>query len=215
MEREQIRVLMVEDNPGDARLVEEYLRASELVDFQVTWARRLEEATEKVGSTEYDVILLDLGLPGISGLETFSDMFFFSGDVPIVILTGRSDQTLALTALQDGAQDYIFKSHMEQDALERTLRYAIERHRRQGEMNEIRSMLLKAEAVQVAAGHIKKPLSTIVEISDELNEAAADHPQRQLFEVLSTEVRAIQSFVEKVGDLWQYSAEANSSLESG
>jgi len=52
------------------------------VDFQVTRARRLEEATEKVGSTEYDVILLDLGLPGVSGLETFSDMFFFSGDVP-------------------------------------------------------------------------------------------------------------------------------------
>ena len=82
MGQEQIRVLMVEDNPGDARLVEEYLGTSELVDFQVTWARRLEEATEKVGSTEYDVILLDLGLPGVSGLETFSDMFFFSGDVP-------------------------------------------------------------------------------------------------------------------------------------
>jgi PleD family two-component response regulator len=142
-------------------------------------------------------------------------MFFFSGDVPIVILTGRSDKALALTALQDGAQDYIFKSHMEQDALERTLRYAIERHRRQEEMDDIRSMLLKAEAVQSAAGQIKMPLSTIVEISDKLIEAAADHPQRPLFEVLRTEVRAIQNFVEKVGELGQYSAVVDSPLESG
>ena len=213
MGNEKIRVLMVEDNSGDARLVQKFLATSEFVDFEVTWARRLEEATELVEKAEYDVVLLDLGLPGISGLDTFSDMYFFSGDVPIVILTGRSDQTLALTALQDGAQDYIFKSHMERDALERTLRYAIERHRRQEEMDDIRSMLLKAEAVQGAASQIKKPLSTIVGISDELIEAAADHPQRPLFEVLRSEVRQIQDFVEKVGDL--YSTKTRPSPESG
>ena len=140
MESEQIRVLLVEDNPADARLVQEFLAESERDHFDIVWTQRLEEGKEQVESGEFDVVLLDLGLPGFSGHDTFDHMYFSSGDTPIGVLTGRSDEDLAVSALQVGAQDYLYKVGMSGDALARALRYAEERTRHLS-TGEIRSIL--------------------------------------------------------------------------
>ncbi len=123
-----VNILMIEDNPGDARLLQEYL-AEGLTDYSITHCGRLKEAVAWLdgGHTRCDVILLDLSLPDSSGLGTFLDIQDRASSVPIVILSGFDDDTLACQAVQKGAQDYIPKDSLDGDQLARTIRYAIER----------------------------------------------------------------------------------------
>jgi diguanylate cyclase (GGDEF)-like protein len=129
-----IRVLHVEDNPGDARLMREYLRESEAADFDVTVVRRVSEALATLESKSTDVILLDLSLPDAHGLDTVRRISTSAPDIPIVVLTGLDDEALGLRAVQAGAQDYLVKNQMDALLSTRALRYAIERHRTRREL---------------------------------------------------------------------------------
>ena len=91
MEKEQINVLLVEDNADDAILVREFLAQNDRVRFTIEWAQLLEEGIERLQAGRFDIVLLDLGLPDISGLDTLGNLYFFSADVPIVVLTGQAD----------------------------------------------------------------------------------------------------------------------------
>jgi DNA-binding NtrC family response regulator len=128
MSSQPVNILMVEDNPGDARLLQEYL-AEGLSDYSITHCGRLREAVAWLDGahTRCDVILLDLTLPDSNGLGTFIDIHDRAATVPIVILSGFNDNTLACQAVQKGAQDYIPKDSLDADQLARTIRYAIER----------------------------------------------------------------------------------------
>ena len=97
-----IRVLLVEDNPGDARLVEILLSEVAAPRFGITHAERLDEAIEHLSDTEFDVILLDLSLPDSGGLETLSRTREAAPRTPLVVLSGQDDQEIALSALQAG-----------------------------------------------------------------------------------------------------------------
>ncbi len=122
-----IEVLMVEDNPGDARLLREELAESAASAFGVTHATRLEAGLTLLAERPFDLVLLDLQLPDSAGFETFVRARAGARGVPIVVLSGTSDQTLGIAAVHEGAQDYLVKGQTPAGLLERTIRYAIER----------------------------------------------------------------------------------------
>ena len=130
-----ITLLLVEDNPGDARLVEILLsEVDPPAGFDIVHAERLGEALERLDQQAFDVILLDLSLPDCSGLETVSRTRAAAPRTPMVVLSGQDDQEVALRALQQGAQDYVIKNRGGGDSIARVIRYSIERQRAEEEL---------------------------------------------------------------------------------
>ena len=127
MSTEPTKVLLVEDNRGDARLLYEGLEEALPEQFQMTHVRRLSEALEYLWEETCDVVLLDLGLPDSHGLDTLVVTRAQAPGVPIVVLTGFQDEALAGEALKGGAQDYLVKGQVDSKLLARSLRYAIVR----------------------------------------------------------------------------------------
>lgn len=121
------KVLLFEDNPGDARLIREMLKESRTDEFDLTRVETLEEGLRHLGKESFDVLLLDLGLPDSSGIETLLKVQAETSEVPIVVMTGLCDELIALKALQMGAQDYLVKGKVEGNLVTRSVRYAIER----------------------------------------------------------------------------------------
>lgn len=127
-------VLLTEDNPGDARLVEELLEEAPS-RWDVTWVRRREAALERLNEgSAPDVVLLDLGLPDSRGLDTLRAVLSATARVPVVVLTGHADTELGAEAVREGAQDYLLKDEVTSRGLVRTLNYAIERKKTQEEL---------------------------------------------------------------------------------
>src|SRR4051794_24395671 len=125
-----LKVLLIEDNPGDARLIRESLTESGEVrgsSFNLEYADRLSVGLARVTEGGIDAILLDLSLPDSHGLDTLSKMYFQAPGVPILVLTGLDDETIGLEAVQNGAQDYLVKGQIDGQLLARSIRYAIER----------------------------------------------------------------------------------------
>jgi PAS domain S-box-containing protein len=127
MTDKQIKVLMIEDNPGDILLIREMFKEVDISLFDLETASCLKEGLEKIKETLYDVILLDLGLPDSRGLETFIKVNIQKQEVPIIVLTGLADETLALDAIKRGAQDYLVKEQLNTSRLAASISYAIER----------------------------------------------------------------------------------------
>ena len=134
-----IRVLVVDDSPADRRLARELLADSESGSWVLTMAEDLTRGVALAAGELFDAVLLDLGLPEATGLETFRRMYAAAGNAPIVVLTGLGDRELALECVRQGAEEYLVKGKAGPDALARTLRYAVERARH-------RQRLLAAEA---------------------------------------------------------------------
>jgi two-component system, cell cycle sensor histidine kinase and response regulator CckA len=124
-----MKVLLVEDNPGDVRLLQEFLWEVSSAQFQLQQAQQLDEALKILTYHTFDVILLDLLLPDSQGLETFVKIHCKAPAIPVIVLTGFDDETLAINAMQQGAQDYLVKGQVNGDLLFRSMRYAIERQR--------------------------------------------------------------------------------------
>jgi diguanylate cyclase (GGDEF)-like protein/PAS domain S-box-containing protein len=122
------RILLFEDNPGDARLVRECL-TGQTAPFEIEVAGLLGEGLECLRSREnaFDVVLLDLSLPDSQGFPTFIRVHEAAGAIPILILTGLDDEDLAIRAVREGAQDHFVKGSIEGALLARAIRYAIER----------------------------------------------------------------------------------------
>jgi two-component system, cell cycle response regulator len=123
------KILLVEDNPGDARLLQEVFKESTKMRFQCVLCQTLQEALENLAKDRPDVCLLDLGLPDAQGLEAVQHIHKEHPDMPIVVLTVLNDETLALESLRQGAQDYLVKGTIDSNLLWRSLRYAMERQR--------------------------------------------------------------------------------------
>jgi len=122
-----LAVLVIEDNPGDARLVELFLREDPARPFEVIKAVRLSEGLDILKARPVDVVLLDLSLPDSFGLETLASLRAASRSVPVVVLTGTADEALAFEALRQGAQDYLVKGQGDGELVRRAARYAIGR----------------------------------------------------------------------------------------
>lgn len=123
-----IQVLLIEDNEGDAFLIRKMLKEVIKTKFKVKHASKLNDGLEYLSNENYDVILLDLALPDSQGIETFSKTNKIAPELPIIILTGLSDEEFAINAVGEGAQDYLIKAEVDSRLLARSIKYAIERN---------------------------------------------------------------------------------------
>jgi diguanylate cyclase (GGDEF)-like protein len=128
MNREEIRILLVEDNPGDARFVREVLLEDAGSDFHLSHVPTVAAALDRLAIEPVDVVLLDLSLPDETGLNTVRRVVAGTADASVVVMTGAGDEELGRAALQAGAQDYLVKGQVDGRLLRRALRFAIERH---------------------------------------------------------------------------------------
>lgn len=130
--RTPLEILLVEDNPGDARLVKESLAEVGDRTYHLTHVERLEDAIRRLEHDQYDVVLLDLLLQDSQRLGTLMAIHHQAPRVPIVVFTGLEDDVVGLWALSEGAEDYIVKGKVSPDSLAYTIREAIQRHRKEG-----------------------------------------------------------------------------------
>lgn len=130
----KIRVLLIEDNPGDVRLIQKVVVDNNGTRFDLIFADRLKKGLEYLANGGIDVVLLDLGLPESQGLETFTRVHAQEAGVPIVVLTALDDEEIAFEAVKKGAQDYLVKGQVNGNVLIRAMRYAIERKRVEEEL---------------------------------------------------------------------------------
>ena len=140
------RILLIEDSNTDALLIQSHLKKADAT-FVVRREERLEDGLQQIDRGEADVVLLDLNLPDSAGLDTFRAVYRQAVQVPIVVLSGQDDVELAVAAVSMGAQDYLPKGEANRSSLARSVRYAIERSRRQ-----------RAEQELAAAGEIQRRL---------------------------------------------------------
>lgn len=140
-----VEVLLVEDNPGDARLVKESLAEAGARSFKLTHVERLEDAIRRLERDRYDVVLLDLLLQDSQRLGTLMAIHQQAPKVPIVVFTGLEDDVVGLWALSEGAEDYVVKGKVSGDSLAYTIRDAIERHGKEGQPEKSRKRSRKEQ----------------------------------------------------------------------
>lgn len=125
---QRLKLLLIEDNPGDARLIQDMLADAPNVGFSLAWEQTLKNGLESLGREAPDAVLLDLGLPDSPQRSvSFTRVQSAAPNVPIIVLTGLDDETFAVTTVRRGAQDYLVKGRIDTVTLVRTIRYAIAR----------------------------------------------------------------------------------------
>lgn len=194
-------ILLIEDNPSDARLIEEFVRERSWPDIatetpSIEHVERLERATETI-SEQVDVVLLDLGLPDSSGLATLDEMLGTEPVVPIVVLTGLTDERVGVSAVEHGAQDYLVKDDLTPRLLQQTLRYAIQRNRQQQELQHRNAEL--ALLNQVVRHDIRNDVTVVLSWGDKLESHVDEDGQQYLDRILSAGEH-ITNITETVGD---------------
>lgn len=127
MEHKRIQTLLVEDNPGDSELMRIILAESKEPEYVIEVSRKLSQSLELLEEHTFDLIILDLNLPDSEGLETLASVTNAFPELPVVVLTGTTDEDLGIRAVQEGAEDFLVKGHISSQLLFRVLRYAIER----------------------------------------------------------------------------------------
>lgn len=131
---EVMRILLVEDNPGDAHLVEFLLRQTHEHRVKLSQVSRLSAAIELLQTQEFDVLLLDLGLPDSDGIEAVSRVYAAFPLLPIVVFTGNEDEALGTEAVRRGAQDYLVKGEVDGWSLMKAINFAAERKRAESQL---------------------------------------------------------------------------------
>jgi diguanylate cyclase (GGDEF)-like protein/PAS domain S-box-containing protein len=138
---QNLSVLLIEDNPGDARLFREYLTATTDYEFDIKWMDCLSTGLEFLQQNMADAILLDLSLPDSHGIDTLESVRSKAPGLPVIVLTGLDDEQFAVNAVKHGAQDYLVKSEVQPDLLARSVLYAIERKKAEDKLRLFRSLL--------------------------------------------------------------------------
>jgi len=152
-----LRVLLVEDDDGDALLVEEWVADSDLV-AEITWVRCLADARRHLADGP-DCVLLDLHLPDASGIDSLSSLLASAPDLPLIVVTGLHDESAGAAAVAAGAQDYLVKGQIDASTLARAIRYAVERKRAAVATEQLREIQRhSAENVRLERGLLPKPI---------------------------------------------------------
>ena len=189
MSREATNILMIEDNPGDARLIRELLSEAGAAMFTLEWIDRLSTGLNRLFNGGIDVILLDLGLPDSQGFDTITRACDQASNVPIVVLTGHDDEMLAIKAMQEGAQDYLIKGEIDCNSLIRAMRYAIERKR----LEE-----LVQKAYNELEHKVEERTAKLVEVNERLRREIEERKRTQ--EVLKESEEKYRTILEGIED---------------
>lgn len=163
---ELINVLLVEDNPGDARLMREFLTEAPSARIELVHVALLSEMLQRLAEAQFDVVLLDLSLPDSQGLDTFVSVHKQTTSVPIIVLTGLDDEAFAVQAVKNGAQDYLVKGRVDGNLLVRSIRYAIERQRAEETLrrrNHELALLNRAGQMLSSTLDLDQVLATVLE----------------------------------------------------
>lgn len=156
-----IRILLVEDSPEYGQVLQNILTSNPPYEFQVDRAVRLDEAHRQMAQFSYDVVLLELTLPDSHGLDTFTRTHSLAPETPIVVITDLDDESMAVTAVREGAQDYLIKGESDKQRIARSLRYAVERQRtvarlqRMTLLDELTGLLNRRGFLSLANQHLK------------------------------------------------------------
>jgi len=162
MHKELIKLLLVDDDAADRKIVKLALdQSSNVMDFNVEIAETLAQATEYLKNKDYDVVLLDLGLPDSGGINTVQKAHSTNSNVPIIVLTGLADEEVGLEAIEKGAEDYLVKGMPLEHSLVRIIRYAIERKKVEIKLKE--AIEAKSQFMSMVSHELRVPLASIKE----------------------------------------------------
>ena len=125
MEQDRTKILLIEDNPKDVRLVKELLKKSKGLNFEIAHVDRLSKSLNLLSSQEFHIVILDLSLPDCIGLETFKKIREHSPTIPIIVLMGSHLHCTDITQSRDGAQNYLIKEEIDSSLLTNSILAAI------------------------------------------------------------------------------------------
>jgi len=203
MKGKPIQVLLVEDNAGDARLFREMFRNEKPGIFELTHLMRLSDAEAHLAKSEVDIVLLDMGLPDGHGLDTVRRARKAAPLIPLIVLTGLDDEAIAAEAMKEGAEDYLIKGQIENRALPRALRHAIERHRLQAENDLVltRQLQFKDEFLSHVSHELRSPLTAIYQFVTILLDGLAGETNPEQREYLAIVLRNVKQLQSMINDL--------------
>ncbi len=145
MENNKFNILLIEDNPRDIRIIEEMINELDNGNFELMCAENLSSGIEASEKSQFHIILLDLFLPDSLGLDSLNSMLKKAPDIPIVVLSGLDDKSIAIKAVNSGAQDYLIKGSFDSKLIERVIYYAVERQKNKNEILNLSKELKNSE----------------------------------------------------------------------
>ena len=208
IEKKALRVLLVEDNAGDARLLREMFTKEKAGSFELTHKTRMSEAEAHLARGGVDVVLLDMGLPDGHGIENLRRARAACPDVVMMVLTGLDDEALAAEAIKEGAQDYLIKGQIENRALPRALRHAMDRQRMQTESDRMRNLQLQLrdDFLSHVSHELRSPLTSIYSFTTIVADGLAGETspqQSDCLQIVLRNVRQLQAMIEDLLEVTQ------------
>jgi signal transduction histidine kinase len=208
-----LRILLVEDNPTDALLVEAALEEMTTLSPELTHVETLAQAERALKDGTYDVVLVDLNLPDGQGLGNFECLQSASSQTPMIVLTGQHDEELAIEAIARGAADYLIKGATDAPLLERSTRYAIERKKNENDRLELAKVQIardeaeannrtKDEFLATLSHELRTPLNAIMGWASLMKTGKLDEPtQVQALETIERNARIQAQLIEDLLDV--------------
>jgi len=214
MKNSPLQVLLVEDSAGDARLLREMFSKERAGSFELTHLVRLGDAEIHLAKTRADIILLDMGLPDGHGIETLRRTQTMAPGVPVIVLTGLDDEALAAQAMQEGAQDYLIKGQIENRALPRALRHAIERQHMltEAELARIYQVRFKDEFLSHVSHELRSPLNAIYQFVTILLDRLSGELNLEQSGNLEIVLRNVMQLQSMINDLLEITASQSGKL---
>lgn len=207
---ETIEILLFEDNPGDTGLIEAMLEEFTDFSYELKNVETLYEGLNLLKEHQFDMILLDLGLPDSGGINTFLDVHRKSPGTPIIILTGLTDEKTGINAVKKGAQDYLVKGQVDSNLLERSIKYSIERKKTEKELKETVEELKRSndelqQFAYITSHDLQEPLRTIASYTQLIERRYKDRLDEDADEFLDFIVEAAVRMKDMIQGLLYYS----------
>ena len=191
-----MNILLIEDNQGDVRLIKEILNDVEDFHYKLTASDSLQQGIELIAKKDFDIIILDLGLPDSQGLDSFRRLSGYANSLPIIVFTGLEDKQAALKAVQDGAQDYLIKGKIGGFPLTQALRFAIERKKM--EENIKYSLHEKEVLLQEIHHRVKNNMQIVVSLLRLQAAGIKNKKTLELFKECQNRIKSISVIHEKL-----------------
>jgi len=175
----KLKILIIEDNPGDADLLVEYLSETTLKDSKIELSNTLKQACEKIEKINFDVVLMDIGLPDSIGLSGLKKIIGKNKSFAIIMISGLNDIIVAEQAVKLGADDFLVKGKINGELLNRSIRYSIERKNNKIKILKDKNLLEEknkelSHFTYIASHDLQEPLNTIISFSGLLKESYYD-----------------------------------------